>query len=85
MKDKSINILNSIFSIFILLSIIGGGLVFLLFMVAILIGGEMGAFLSIIASKTIMPYFIKAAAIGILAGLIILYTSGKHYLYLGDD
>lgn len=85
MKDKSINIFNSIFSIFILFSIIGGGLVFLLFMLAILIGGETGAFLSTTASNTIMPYFIKAAAMGMLVGLIILYTSGEHYLHLKDN
>lgn len=85
MKDKSINILNSIFSIFILLAIMGGGLVFILFMLALLIGGETGAILSTTASKTIMPYFIKSAALGMLSGLIILYTSGKHYLHLNDN
>lgn len=40
MKDKSINIFNSIFSVFILLAIIGGGIVFLLFIVAFIVGGE---------------------------------------------
>lgn len=85
MKDKSINIFNSIFSVFILLAIIGGGIVFLLFIVAFIVGGESATVFSTAASKTIMPYFIKAAAIGMLAGLIILYTSGEHYLHLKDN
>lgn len=82
MKDKLLEILNSIFSIFILVAIFGGALIFLFFLLALVIGGEKGANLSIFASKSIMPYFIKAAAIGILAGLIELYLSRDHHLSL---
>lgn len=82
MKYRSLNIFNSIFSLFISISILGGGIIFLMFIIAIIVGGNLGTIIATTAFKKIMPYFIKAAAIGIFAGLIAIYTSGSHYLSL---
>lgn len=82
MKEKFINLIGSIFSIFILLGLLGGGIIFLMFLLALIIGGDKAAILSTMASETIMPYFIKSATVGIMAGLIVLYFSGDHHLSL---
>lgn len=82
MKENLLNILKSVFSIFILLSIFGGGFIFFIFLIGLIIGGDTGESLAVLASKTIMPYFIKMAAIGILSGLLSIYISREHHLSL---
>jgi len=78
--NKIENIMISIFSIGIMVAISGGALVFLLFLMGFILGGESAAYLSNLASKILMPYFIKSAAIGVFAGLITFYIHGKHEL-----
>ncbi len=82
MKNNFENLLSSLFSFFILIAILGGGIIFLLFLVALLLGGETGANLAISTSTTIMPYFIKSATIAVLAGLVSMYARGMHTLTL---
>lgn len=82
MKNKIENFLKEIFSIFIMIGIFGGGIIFVIFMLAIIIGGDLGASMAITAKDIIMPYFIRFASIGILAGLIYSYLRKSHGLSL---
>lgn len=74
------NILLSIFSMGIIIAIAGGALIFLLFLTGLILGGDTAIYLSNLASKTLMPYFIKSGAIGVFAGLLTFYIHGKHEL-----
>lgn len=85
MKAKIHDIISAIFSLFIVIAIFGGGLVFAMFIVAIIIGGETGQQIAIVAKDIVMPYFIRSASIGVLAGLISFYISGKHSLSFHKD
>jgi len=80
MRDILKKVGRSIFSIFIMIAIAGGGIVFAMFVVAIIVGGEIGNTLALLAKNTVMPLFIRSAAIAMVGGLLKLYASGKHEL-----
>lgn len=82
MKDKIENILKLIFSLFIMIAMLGGALVFLMFLVALIVGGDLGASIAVNARNLVMPYFIRFASIAVFAGLIFSYLKGKHGLSL---
>lgn len=85
MKKTIKEIIKSTFSISIIIAILGGGIIFCMFMVAIIVGGECGELLAKSASKEIMPYFIRAASVAIISGLIPLYITGEHVLSLREN
>lgn len=85
MKEKIHNTISSVFSFFIIIAIFGGGLVFAMFIVAIVMGGETGQQIALNAKNIVMPYFIRSASIGVLAGLISFYISGNHSLSFDKD
>lgn len=80
MKNKIENILEFIFSISLIIAILGGGVIFIMFVLALIIGGDRGGALAVNASKTIMPYFIRLSAIAVFSGLIRIYIKGEHEL-----
>ncbi len=82
MRNKIENFLKEIFSIFIMMAIFGGGIIFLMFMVAIVLGGAQGAKIALLAKDLVMPFFIRFASIGVLAGLIYSYLRKSHGLSL---
>ena len=79
---KLINILEYIFSITVLIALFGGGVVFILHLIALIIGGDMATSISVFATDGLMPYFIRIATVGILSGLITFYISKEHHLSL---
>lgn len=81
-KDKLENILKSVFSIFIMIAIAGGAVIFLMFLIGIIMGGKGGETLAVNASKIYLPYFIKSASIAVISGLILFYISDSHALSL---
>lgn len=83
--EKLYEVLKSIFSIFLLIAISGGALVFFIFVIALILGGSTGETLAISANEVIMPYFIKSAATAIFAGLLSLYVSKSHQLSLSEE
>lgn len=85
MKIKIQKIVDSIFSIALIVAILGGGVIFVMFMIALVLGGPSGELMATNANKVVMPYFIRIASIAVLFGLISTYTSGKHPLSLSDD
>lgn len=82
MKNKIQDIFNWLFSFFIIIAILGGGIILIMFIIAMILGGDMGEKIATSASNIVMPYFIKSAAIAILAGLISIYINGSHSLSL---
>ena len=84
MKEKIENLLKIIFSLTLVTAILGGGVIFLMFVMAIIIGGPNGEALATGAADTIMPYFIRLASISVLAGLLSMYIGGKHSLSMKD-
>lgn len=84
MKEKRGKIIESIFSIALVIAITGGGVIFCMFMIALVIGGSTAESIATSASKIVMPYFIRSASIAVLCGLISFYISGNHTLSLDD-
>lgn len=84
MKKKIESIVEAIFSLSLIIALIGGGIIFLMFIAALIMGGATGEMIAVGASESVMPYFIRAASISILSGLIYVYVSGEHALSMKD-
>jgi hypothetical protein len=81
-RNKLENILRSIFSVFIMIAIAGGAVIFVLFIAAIIIGGAAGEALAVNISKIYLPYFIRSASIAVISGLLMFYVGNCHTLSL---
>lgn len=84
MKNLSNKVINYLFSIFISLAIFGGGVVFLMFVIAFVLGGEIGNSLALTVKNETIPLFMRFATVGTLAGLIVSYITDKHELTLEE-
>ena len=78
-------IANILFSIAITIALIGGGLVGLLFLLAVLIGGNTGESLAVFTKNDLLPQFIRIATIAMLSGLVRFYADNFHPLSLNTD
>ncbi|MFB0972916.1 MAG: hypothetical protein GX666_00720 [Tissierellia bacterium] len=85
MKLKFAKIIESLFSIFVIIAIAGGGIVFLMFVVGIILGGDTGNSLAISAKNVVMPMFIRSAAVSVFLGLLHYYIIGNHALTMEDS
>ena len=85
MREGILKITRSLFSLFIIIAIAGGGIVFIMFILGLVIGGSTGNSLALNAKDTVMPLFIRSAAIAVLMGLINYYASGKHALTMDEN
>ena len=84
MKNKIETIIENIFSLSLIVAILGGGIIFLMFVIGLIIGGANGELLAVNASTKIMPYFIRLASISVFSGLIWTYMKGQHSLSMED-
>lgn len=82
MRNKIEELLKEIFSVCIIIAIFGGGVIFLMFMLALIVGGEYGANMALAAKDLVMPILIITASLGILAGLLYSYSRKSHGLSL---
>jgi hypothetical protein len=85
MRDQAFKFFNNVFGVFVSIAVLGGVLVFILFVIGMIMGGEAGGSLMYMAYDSLSPYFIKAATIAILAGLVLFYISGEHALSLKEE
>ena len=85
MRQKVDELTKSLFSMFILIAIAGGVVVFCMLLIAIIIGGDAGAKLAVDANKVYMPYFIKSATVAVAAGLVNFYATKFHALSLDSQ
>lgn len=85
MRKQIQKIVESIFSLSLIIAILGGGVIFTMFVIGIIVGGSTGESLAVSASSVVMPYFIRAAAIAMFCGLISFYITGQHTLSLEEE
>lgn len=85
MKNSLFKFFSNVFGVFVSVAVLGGVVVFILFVIGMIIGGEAGGSLMYMAYDSLSPYFIKAATIAVLAGLILFYVSGEHTLSLKEE
>jgi hypothetical protein len=85
MRDRLSKLIESLFSIFLIIAILGGGVVFLMYILGIIVGGNFGNILALNARNVMIPFFIRSAAIAILLGLIHHYVTGEHTLTLDEN
>lgn len=85
MRDSLQKLIESLFSIFLIIAIVGGGIIFLMFVAGIIVGGTTGNFLAVTAKDTMLPMFIRAAAIAVLLGLLQYYVIGEHALTMDEN
>ena len=81
MRQKLNKLAANIFGIFIFAGVGLGAVAFVFFIIALIIGGDSGATVSV-AGKKLIDYGIRLSSVGILFGLIKIYTDGEHYLTL---
>lgn len=75
MRDKIYNVLNKIYGVLILSSLFAGFLPVIPFIIAIIIGGDTGANISVFLYKQYYPWVAVAAAVAVLIGLVALYIN----------
>ena len=81
---KITSILKSVFGYGIMSCLFLGGLTFVGYVVALIVGGETAAIICDFIYKTFMPIVIYASNIFVLLGLVILYMSGEKALSVDD-
>ena len=80
MREKIYNILNKIYGVAILVSLFGGVLPLIQFIVAMIIGGDAGANISVFLYKKYYPWVAVFAAVAVLIGIAALYI-GNHITF----
>jgi len=81
MKESMRAFTGSVFGILVFVSVGIGAVAFIMFALALVIGGETGTAWSLTAKK-IIDYSIQVASVGVLFGLINIYLGKEHYLTL---
>ena len=74
MRKKIYTILNKIYGIMMTISFFAGIIPLIPFIVAIIIGGDIGANMSIFLYKQFYPWVIVIGSVAILVGLIAMYV-----------
>ena len=80
MRQKIYNVLNRIYGIMMTISFFAGILPLIPFIVAIIIGGDIGAAISNFLYKDFYPWVIVLGSVAILIGLIAMYVGKKEGL-----
>ena len=80
MRDKIYDVLNKVYGITMSVAFWGGLLPLFPFVVAIVIGGNIGESISVFLYKQYYPWVIALASISIVIGLIAMYIGGKEAL-----
>lgn len=74
---KLVNILKFIFGWGILISLLVGGLTFLGYIFALIIGGDLAQSICFVIYKKIIPVLIYISIISVIIGLIKMYINGE--------
>lgn len=77
---KIASVLKVIFGYGIMICLFAGGLTFIGYLAAIIIGGDAAAVICEVIYKTIFPIIIKASTILVLLGLLTMYLNGEKAL-----
>ena len=77
MKEKISNVLQFIFGWGIFISLFVGGLTFIAYLVALIIGGDLAQNICYIVYKKIIPILIYISTVSVIIGLIKMYINGE--------
>ena len=80
LREKVLPVLRTIFGCSVAVTLLGGGLTMLCYVVALIVGGDLAAQICDVTYKTIWPIIIMAANITIVLGLIAMYINGDKAL-----
>ena len=80
MRQKIYSVLNRIYGIMMTVSFFAGILPLIPFIVAIIIGGDTGANISIFLYKRFYPCVIVVGCVAVLVGLVAMYIGKKEGL-----
>lgn len=73
MREKIFKIANTLYGVLMTLSFFGGILPLIPFIVALVVGGEVGEAISVFLYQEYYPWVILAGSIAIVIGLIAMY------------
>ena len=77
MREKIFNVLNKIYGVSILVSLFAGFLPVIPFIIAIIIGGETGANISVFLYKQYYPWVAVLASLAVVIGIVAMYIGGR--------
>lgn len=80
LRQKSLLVIRTIFGCSVAVTLLGGGLTMLCYVVALIVGGDAAAKICDVTYKEIWPIFIKVTNITIVLGLIAMYINGEKAL-----
>jgi energy-coupling factor transporter transmembrane protein EcfT len=75
-----LNVFKTLFGYSIMLTLLGGGLTMLCYVVALIIGGDVAAKICEVTYKQVWPVIIMIANITIILGLLAMYINGDKAL-----
>ncbi len=81
---KISEICKLIFGYSVMVAMIGGGLTFFAYVIALVIGGDAAALICEVTYKRFMPVLIKIITYMILFGLVCMYLDGEKALSLSQ-
>ena len=80
LRKISLLILKNVFGYSVMITLLGGGLTMLCYVVALIIGGDVAAKICDVTYKQVWPIIIMIANITIVLGLIAMYINGDKAL-----
>lgn len=80
LREKVLLVLRFVFGTSVAVTLLGGGLTVLSYVVALIVGGDLAAKICEITYKEVWPIIIKVANITIVLGLLAMYINGDKAL-----
>ncbi len=80
LRKKVLPVIKTIFGWSVMITLLGGGLTMLSYVVALIVGGDLAAKICEITYKEVWPIIIKVTNITIVLGLIAMYINGEKAL-----
>lgn len=84
LRQKSLLVIRAIFGCSVAVTLLGGGLTMLCYVVALIVGGDAAAKICEITYKEVWPILIKVTNITIVLGLVAMYINGEKALSPSD-
>ena len=80
LREKVLLVCRFIFGASVAVTLLGGGLTMLCYVVALIVGGDLAAQICEVTYKQIWPIIIKVANIAVVLGLVAMYINGDKAL-----
>lgn len=80
LREKSLLVLRFVFGTSVAVTLLGGGLTMLSYVVALIVGGDLAAKICEVTYTQVWPVIIKITNITIVLGLIAMYINGEKAL-----